>query len=194
MKSRKTEHPILFSTEMVHAILDGRKTQTRKIVKPQHPKEFHCVKCPYGKVGDLLWVREAWNYGNLVKPVIEDDFIYRSERNEHAGPKWSGRWRPSIHMPKEAARIWLKVTKVRLDLLHGINENDAIAEGVDNVGLKLGGYQQLWRDYTNEVGCWTNPIVSFMSLWLSINGKGSWDANPWVWVVEFEVISTNGKP
>ena len=149
------ERPIIFSGPMIRAILEGRKTQTRRIVKP------NCLSklSPYGRTGDRLWVRETWGH-NPEGP----GYVYRSDGDFDM--KFHGdRWRPSIHMPRWASRITLEVTGVRVERLQDINEEDALAEGVEH---------------------------AFRSLWESINGPGSWDANPWVWVVEFRRVS-DGK-
>lgn len=215
------EIPILFSTPMVQALLAGRKKQTRRIMKPQPPEfcpfvglrpdnrfEFYDrspeeykhpsatgtwpfdssgLKCPYGQPGDLLWVRESFR-------EIEQDFGWpRYEYKATETINLIDRWKPSIHMPKAAARIWLRVKNVRVERLHDISEADAIAEGakdhltVDELKLLTG------------LGDWNIPSpfgghqFGFMSLWCQINGCESWLANPWLWVVEFEVISTTGK-
>ena len=195
----RNEKPILFSTPMVQAILEGRKTQTRRVIKPQPViklmDETTCkfriekwekfasginVKlkelgnsflgiggfCPYGQPGDLLWVRERFetDTDGLVKfyasnPEVINNSCYRKLT----------KWKPSIHMPKAVARIWLKIKDVRIEKLQDISYADAKAEGVE---------------YPHD----------FYDLWFKIHGPISWDNNPWVWVVEFEVVSTSGKP
>jgi hypothetical protein len=187
--------PILFSTPMVQAILEGRKTMTRRVVNPQPPhwtwnlypsdklqtklRDGKYVNCPYGKPGDLLWVRESWRFaggGFDGKPdtsvMSPNDFIYKADED------WNGPWKPSIHMPKSAARIWLEVTDVRVERLQEITETDAIAEGVRLEDSKK------WFKHTHV----------FEELWQSINGPDSWEANPWVWVVSFKGLSTTGRP
>lgn len=194
------ERPILFSAPMVRAILEGQKTQTRRIYKNRKHPDFGCDMagcelvreqqhfidriCPYGQPGDRLWVREAWqgdkhDFDAGIMP------LYRAtdERTE-AG------WRPSIHMPRWASRILLEVTAVRVERLQAISEADAIAEGIESVRNE-GKY---WRDYSNPAGrdCESmtavTPVESYRTLWESINGQGSWAANPWVWVVEFNKV------
>ena len=217
------ERPILFSGPMVRAILEGRKTQTRRIIKPQPPsylqppnREFRpihgtdlwgafavagsaaavrsqdTIKCPYGKPGDRLWVRETWGH-NPEGP----GYVYRSDGDFDM--KFHGdRWRPSIHMPRWASRITLEVTGVRVERLRDISEEDALAEGVERGnGRWMVGDESYQRDI---YGFWVPgrherhnaPSHAFRSLWESINGPGSWDANPFVWVVEFRRVS-DGK-
>lgn len=154
--------PILFSTPMVQAILKGQKRQTRRVVKP--PKKS--TDMPPHRPGDILWVRETWQHTKILNlhPSDEDyGYVYRAD-----GGDWEyidgWKWRPSIFMPKEACRLWLKVTNVRVERLQSISEADAKAEGFDSVD-------------------------SFFALWQKINGTESLAANPWVWVYEFEVIS-----
>lgn len=197
------EKPILFSTEMVRAILDGRKTQTRRIYKKapldldlyaikKHAKEYIMTQCPYGKPGDVLWVREAFyktQYTNTCK------YFYKADLEPL---RWDFKCSPSIHMPKEAARIWLKVSEITVERLNDISEHDAKSEGIESQFLFL--FQEMrYRDYLyksdNDVQhYWRDPRSSFRTLWESIHGENSWEHNPWVWVVKFEVLSTTGKP
>lgn len=230
-----SERPILFSGPMVRAILDGRKTQTRRVVKPQPPirmtaptgYEFsvagHDYMCPYGKTGDRLWLRETWKYDNwtedgepfvryksdntvLLKDFpdewvdkVEDIWANLSERSNIKidGVARDRRWRPSIHMPRWASRINLEITGVRVERLNDISRDDAVAEGVDwkscpkyqsmenfqaqRMAEKMGKYGvlSLTIDY----------VGGYQKIWESINGPGSWDANPWAWVVEFKRVS-----
>lgn len=195
------ERPILFSTEMVQALLAGRKSQTRRILKPQPPQQFsnfggaiafvtdktlnHTVLCPFGRPGNLLWVRENFCFADS----FEDGKEVRTYSYK-ASPltKLKVKWKPSIHMPKDAARIWLKVTNVRVERLKDISKEDALAEGVFEIEK-----DEAYKDYMKQAGSYAGPIGSFFSLWESINGIDSLLANPWVWVVEFEVISTTGR-
>ena len=191
--------PILFSTEMVQAILAGRKTQTRRVIKIKSTPfsenfteaewKNHLnragAKLLYGgfKKGDILWVRETYGttaIGNMYKASVCSPDVDKP---------LSG-WKPSIFMPKEAARIFLKVTNVRVEKLQDISENDAIAEGVDMLGETK---QYNWKYYKNynksQDYTFMSPIDSFESLWQSINAKKHpWESNPWVWVYEFERI------
>lgn len=215
--------PILFNTEMVRAILDGRKTCTRRLVKPQpdekhtYPlgfvidstgkKEVGCfgfgineyggsvqyVKPPYGYApGDILYVRETW----FALPVNEAGhmrghcvYYYRAD-GDLRPEGWRGKWRPSIHMPKEAARIWLKVTDVRVERLQDITPKDAENEGVGNLFYEDIGYSE--KNYGTEVDPeYGIAKEQFAWLWESTIKKYDldrygWDANPYVWVIEFE--------
>ena len=207
--SEPKSHPILFSAPMVRAILEGRKTQTRRAIKPQPngkllgvlqrdkgPKYWFAagpedrssieISCPYGKAGDHLWVRETWQHSNDPVGPYEPDCIvyYRADYldDPHGADGEKSKegkyrhWRPSIHMPRSASRITLRITGVRVERLIEISEDDAVAEGwphtdTNGVGVAL-------RD--------AYPIGWYANLWEDINGKGSWEANPWVWVVSFE--------
>lgn len=199
------ERPILFSGAMVRALLAGTKTQTRRIAKPvRHPdlgnvyspgalvlehEPQHVIDrvCPYGQPGDRLWVRETWAYGihalNSRNAEREGPWVYGADSAAEQG-RLCDRWRPSIHMHREASRITLELTDVRVERLQVISEADARAEGTtpipdpcDHVRLAC-----------SDIGC-SGPQpyrVGFRSLWEQINGPDSWDANPWVWVIEFK--------
>lgn len=192
--------PILFAAPMVQALLDGRKTQTRRVVKGEHLRGIVCDetmynqmqnRCPYGQVGDVLWVRETWSYsydcdnGGLDKT----EFYYKASHAEF-DPQ-PDKWKPSIHMPFDAARIFLEITDVRVERLQDISEQDAINEGIERKE-HLGLASCTWyRNYMYKDICFpfTYPTHSFQSLWQSISGTDSLDANPWVWVVEFKRIN-----
>lgn len=170
------QRPILFSTPMVQAILDGRKTQTRRIVKPQPPYDEHeVITCPYGHAGDVLWVRETWQPSSSVAYVH-----FKADCRD--GDPGKG-WKPSIHMPKDACRLFLLITSVRLERLQSITRQDAAAEGVciENEAERFPGYQ---------IHRW--PEENFQTLWENINGEQSWRDNPWVWVIEFQKME--GRP
>lgn len=178
-----TTKPILFSTEMVRAILEGRKTQTRRIKKSDKPK--------YQK-GDVLWVRETW--AKIYDPIYKQKigYIYKCGHNKN-NDVYDFKWKPSIHMPKEACRLFLEVVDVRLERLQDITEEDAIGEGIEIVDTNLGkGYKfYLERPPINAKVVVKKPKESFMSLWDSINGKKigfAWKDNPEVWVYDFKVI------
>lgn len=191
------ERPILFSGPMVRAIIDGRKTVTRRIAKPvKHPdlgniytpgalvlenEPQHVIDraCPYGQPGDRLWVRETFAvYGDKKMHVIH----YRADRPYHVGQKGMG-YKPSIHMPRWACRILLEITAVRVERLQDISEEQAEAEGVKGEPCDHA------RQACADIGCWGDTAKgAFGFLWESLNGSGSWAANPWVWVVEFKRV------
>lgn len=204
---------ILFNTEMVRAILEGRKSCARRIVKPQQligmlpdkckngaPEKFlkekklmfkpYCdmtdielintaYKAPY-QPGDILYVRETW------KKALNGYYYYEDwQRNDIADVT---KWKPSIRMPKEAARIWLKVTNVRVEHLQEITDEQAKREGIQYDECPTGF---TWKQETDMHNCYTTPIGAMQALWNStikksdLDGYG-WDANPWVWTIEFE--------
>jgi hypothetical protein len=234
------ERPILFKGDMVRAILSGQKTMTRRVMKPQFsteslPEEIPAtssegwqvgghsglwwdgdwpnegVKCPYGKPGDHLWVRETFRCNGWATDVAT--IFYRaSERNSYTemceqfpvdGKKplpVDSKWRPSIFMPRWASRITLEITDIRVERLQDISEIDAKSEGVSINCSKQnhwscddhsGEWIRYPFSYDNEPAY--SAKESFQSLWKSINGAGSWDANPWVWVIEFKRIDTIGE-
>lgn len=194
------QRPILFSTPMVQAILEGRKTQIRRVTKMQPGEgegyedlgngEFAYISnggmsvpytCPYGQVGDILWIRESFSKVEFKdKPIL---YLFKANPDHQ-----SMKWKPSIHMPKVAARIWLRITNVRVERLQDISEEDAKAEGIDE--LFDSSVEERWKNYGLEPynKPLNNPASSFMTLWWRINGMDNWDANPWVWVIEFERI------
>lgn len=187
------EKPILFSGPMVRAILEGRKTQTRRVVKPQPLQpgpqclrlysrpdglfvwcsesgvalmEPHEMRCPYGQPSDRLWVRETWGKDD------SGDFVFRAD-DWCECPTADGKWKPSIFMPRSASRIALEITAVRVERLQSITNDDARAEGIQDQPPRswLGGG---WREK-----------AAYQDLWETINGPGSWSKNPWVWCLEF---------
>lgn len=186
------ERPILFSGPMVRAILDGRKTQTRRIVKNINPTLIesgasasqiaNALTCPYGSPGDRLWVRESfssWHHGyhwyectrEGRSPASASNVFYRET---HHFPDDDQKWVPSIFMPRWASRIMLEVTDIRAERLHEITEDDVRAEGV----------------FPYMIADASPPTMTgqFRLLWEQINGTGSWDVNPWVWVISFKRI------
>lgn len=194
--SSKTR-PILFSSEMVRAILDGRKTQTRRVVKlglcPYHAQEngFLWTKnalgewvryeniypCPYGQPGDHLWVKETFAE-SIAGCHSQGGLTYRAD---HAHPDGDGptriKWKPSIHMPRWASRITLEITDVRVERLQAISHDDALAEG-----MAWNGPGDSWN---------APPVPQFAKLWNSINGIRSgraWADNPWVWALTFKPV------
>ena len=205
------EHPILFSTEMVQAILEVHKVQTRRIIKPQPIKNVTTVlqsklgdewkwytsplalvrlsygkwfKCPYGKVGDRLWVREGiFEYDGWAWYQADDIPVWankQAKRWEHKSKTLSARF-----MPRWASRITLEITDIRVERLQEITEEDAIAEGV---APKLGKYITVTDETILKIKK-SEALNNFKELWDSINGKKhSWESNPWVWVIEFKKI------
>lgn len=169
----KKDKPIIFNTEMVKAILDDRKTQTRRIIKLQPPN--HVGTCPYS-IGKKLWVRETWNDDWC------DNVIYRADGGSAitAGYKKEPKWKPSIFMPKNYARIWLEVTAIGIERLQDITEQDAMEEGDPNQGL---------------IASENTHVEWFNQLWDSINKKRGygWGKNPWVWVIKFKKIKTGDE-
>jgi len=190
--------PILFSTEMVKAILEGRKTQTRRLLKLKGckivvpNKYFDMEKIlkwnkdyfPYGKIGDILWVRETWQ-----KSLNPNEFVYKADTDNPIYLDSNFKWKPSIFMPYAACRIFLKVTNIRVEKLQDISETDAINEGIEIVEQinKVSFYKRYFgrnKNFTTAM-----PKYSYQTLWEKINGKESWDLNPYVWVIEFERCS-----
>ena len=218
------ERGMIFNDEMVRALLDGRKTQTRRIMKNQPAGDYpdtpalvrnvgpgfqwygsygesSIFNCPFGAVGDRIWVRETFQ-GPLVSEELFEEYRAYPEKFEKpeyceyaadggARPEYCDLddnlrhgWRPSIHMPRWASRILLEIIDVRVERLNDISEEDAQAEGVKKL---RGGY---WKHYQpNE---WTQFQLSargsFATLWNFIYGEGGWWANPWVWVIEFKRV------
>ncbi|WLH05428.1 hypothetical protein [Pseudomonas lurida] len=221
------ERPILFSAPMVRAILEGRKTVTRRVCKPQPSANAHTTcasgnpmgawwetgkdinRCPHGRPGDRLWLRESHaqvfevdipdgrpvgpigTAGSPGRPDWKCRYVYRADGEmpnvqwHHVGDSQPVRWTPSIHMRREASRILLEITDVRVERLQDISEEQAKAEGV-----------RLYSDHA-ELGDWwhvegietysADPRKSFELLWSSVGGN--WEANPWVWVVEFKRVT-----
>jgi hypothetical protein len=190
--------PILFNTEMVRAILDGRKTCTRRVIElpenmdgvpvgksgdSSNPLGFMYpggIKRPPYQPGDILYVRETW----CALPVNEAGHmrghsIYYYRADGDLRPEgWRGKWRPSIHMPKEAARIWLRVTDVRVERLQDIDGKGCVKEGIEEEHLKYVG-DEFVKGMFHDL--WDSTIKK------SDLDRYSWDANPWVWVIEFEM-------
>lgn len=208
-----SDKPILFQTEMVRAILEDRKSQTRRVIKPQPahscyytmngdsdkalhlitngtPDKFcapvtsktydHRLPCPYGTIGDLLWVRETFSYKiQNLGGTPDEKLIYKADGEviayyDHNNQPYKVKWKPSIFMPRRHSRITLEITDIRVERLHCISEDDAEAEGIEFANIKLEEY---------EAGA-SNQYI-FLKLWDLINGKASTDSNPWVWVLEF---------
>jgi len=159
---------------MVRAILEGRKTQTRRVCKNQPPKMFDLSR--YGEAGDRLWVRETWLHDceHCHNPDcgLPNHIWYRA--SEAHPEDFTAKWKPSIFMPRWASRLMLKITDVRAEMLKEITDADALAEGVDRTNTSIPGYAR----------------TRFQELWDSINAKRgfSWQSNPFVWVIEFNLI------
>jgi len=197
--------PILFSTPMVQAILRGEKTQTRRIINPQPIEDFESgyvfdgkhrtaykndimheiwydefIKdwCKY-KIGDILWVRETFQ-------ILPPNMVFYKADTEN---KATGNWNPSIFMPKEACRIFLKLTNIRIERLITISKDDCKAEGIEIINKEFKN-AICYKDYiakgnlSSDFFC--NPRNSYQTLWQKINGLKSWEENPFVWVYEFE--------
>ena len=221
------ERPIPFSAPMVRAVLNGTKTQTRRVVKPVGDDDCFVLQdygdgwwpyrsddgesslkigmeiphsCPYGQPGDRLWVREAWRVPaefDRVKPsdlhapsngLLGTPVVYETTRHESVQ---FGKLRPGMFMPRWASRITLEVISVRVERLQEISRDDAEAEGIERTGP---GITYPFRDYLAGPDDWRRrfyprAIDSYRSLWEQINGQGSWEANPWVWVVEFRRLT-----
>ena len=172
-------------------------------VPPTPRSNDHLLPCPYGAPGDTLWVRETWAARLDVDPTADVEkarhylrFAADGEDLSNARHDYGGRWRPSIHMPRWASRLTLRVTSVRVERLHAITEDDARAEGVASWWERATydearGISARWDHISAHRG-WgkTQPDFrgAFGALWSRINGAASWDANPWVWVVEFERV------
>lgn len=213
------ERPILFNAPMVCAILEGRKSVTRRIVKPQYETDVWSVhpaeaprhdrhshdwwlptgtlpyaalpKCPYGKPGERLWVREA--FGSQVRRDTCGGTgrftVYRASNPGAidfkcaSGKEYPVKWKPSIHMPRHLSRISVEITDIRVERLQGITTDQALAEGIQPFGDGNGFHLEEGKFYTDH------PVESFAGLWQSISGEESWHANPWVWVVEFKRVT-----
>ena len=218
------ERPILFSGPMVRAILEGRKTVTRRLIKPQptvteaYLREhkawvegltlsdyvnnawrsgFIDEDCPYGETGDRLWVREAWATDAQVNSIAPrelsqgEPILYLADgsgRQTGCAMISPGKGRPSIHMPSWACRILLEITDVRIERLQDITEEQAEAEGVQRPETITD--VDVWDGAERELfNAMNQPRARFRRLWGDINGPHSWDANPWVWVVEFKRVA-----
>lgn len=218
MQTTVKERPILFSGPMVRAILEGRKTQARRIIKPQpgfgysfsavahddpepvlavfrdHVLVYDAfIKCPYGKPGDRLWVRETWAKAS-ANGLLAKAIHYRADGelecyHDTAFGECEGcvpAWRPSIHMPRWASRILLEVTSVRVERLQDMTFVDWKADFVpspDEVEKALASFTG--AEFQHEHS---------KALWESINGSGSWEANPWVWVLELKRVESEVAP
>ncbi|HBR5625897.1 TPA: hypothetical protein MNL42_005151 [Klebsiella pneumoniae] len=210
------ERGMIFNGEMVRAILDGRKTQTRRPIKWKQTRfteigeredgskwpwsedaEHACDfwhPCPFGAVGDRIWVREAFRVHSRATDVAT--LVYKaSERNSWTEqtrrvpvavcnkPATPEKWTPSLHMPRWASRILLEITDVRVERLNSIHDVDAMREGIQN----LTTCSHADFGIPGVVNA-QHPVRAFQLLWESIYGAVSWRANPWVWVIEFKRV------
>ncbi|MFT4175031.1 MAG: hypothetical protein QM627_00100 [Luteolibacter sp.] len=218
------ERPILFSAPMVVALLEGRKTQTRRIIKGdpfvvevdylKHNFDFDgnqsvektgegkiiytkkgVTACPYGKVGDRLWVKETWKTDQVwdhlpPRGIPEDQSIYFCADEDATGcvPFDWGKSRPSIFMRRWMSRITLEIVSIRVERLHEISEEDVIAEGVDPCEALLGSDDIMVGAVADNYQV-SKPKARFILLWNKINGeKHSFESNPFVWVIEFKRV------
>jgi hypothetical protein len=210
------ERPILFSSQIVQAILAGRKTQTRRVlnrVATLGPvTEFQrsatpgydwimrdrrllwneikhadlLERCPHGAVGDRLWVRETWRADDYAQDDPERT-IYRADADAEAleGIKGIVKFRPSIHMPRNRARILLEITDVRVQRLQEISDSDALAEGI----VKWPPVADSWKPQQEWNIAYSSPTKAFRALWQEINAeRAPWDSNPWVWAITFRLV------
>ena len=209
------ERPVNMREHEVIAILEGRKTQLRRVVFNKYTTNYYSIEerddgtlwpwretedaqdywypCPYGQTGDRMWVREtfaivpltAYASSDGVQQTLRPDDPYDHDaaiyREGWTRSKAGIKWRPSIHMPRWASRITLEVTDVRVERLQDISITDAAAEGVVECNANLRGLDPCME--------W---CYAYEDLWTSIHGAGSWDANPWVWVVEFKRVYERG--
>ncbi|MBH0683350.1 hypothetical protein I3B42_11035 [Salmonella enterica] len=209
------ERGMIFNSEMVRAILDGRKTQTRRPVKNVRPDNCLTIHpatatrngththvmdapkhglCPFGVVGDRLWVRETFGWQirrdplggtgefRVYRATTPDAVRYQTASGEVAPMKWV----PSIHMPRWASRITLEITDVRVERLHSISERDALREGLFQLPASGRYCLQPGMQYFGMASSSAKEVYSW--LWASIYGEESWNANPWVWVIEFKLV------
>lgn len=198
------ERPIIFSAAMVLALLEGRKMQTRRLVKPQPRRDGAKLvpqllaslgvgaACPYGEPGDRLYVRESLRFDQKGARVS----VYCADGAPTPADCWP--WKrpslPSIHMPKGLSRLKLELVDVRIEQLVDISEADAKAEGAffTNYGRNEAGHQRtgwsMMKTWSFEQ-CHASAVQAFAETWVKINGPGSWNANPWVWVLSFRVAN-----
>ncbi|QBR52694.1 hypothetical protein [Erwinia sp. QL-Z3] len=209
------ERPIIFNADMVRAVLDGRKTQTRRIIKLDHERGMEnpvvrgkggavsyvgcrlaSTLCPFGEVGDRLWVRETFRVHSRATDVAT--LVYKASEQQSwtqqthrvpiekcNKPAVIDKWTPSIHMPRWASRVALEITGVRLERLKDISAEDVTAEGIKTLGEAMWG-PQWWADAPQAAI--NDAQLQFSIIWSKIYGEASWQANPWVWVIEFQHV------
>lgn len=203
------ETPIMFTPEHVRAILDGRKTQTRRTVKgeplihngavllsprsglPYNANKVGVIRSPYGAPGDLLWVREAWAAAyDSDGDIITSDVVYKASNPDHQAYRRTGPfetyeiaghtgWRHAMYMPRWASRLTLRITEVRVERLQDMPWQDVIKEGIPQHTVARGVLADNPPD----------PRWAYIKVWDDINGKRApWASNPWVWAITFEVV------
>jgi hypothetical protein len=243
------ERPVLFNGDMVRAILDGRKTQTRRVMKVQPSEHFHPMNmaleldysarwytpgiedkdgylqpakkqvfgvagedegyaCPFGAVGDQLWVRETFmdltGTGIEANTGLYEGYAYRADTppgslGDETRKEYKLKWTPSLHMPRKACRLLLEITGVRVERLNVISHEDAEREGIHTevwdqtvVARNYAAEDEFFQFWSESMSHYVDMHelyrASFQSLWQSIYGAESWQANPWVWVIEFKVV------
>lgn len=222
------ERPILFNGEMVRAILDGRKMQTRRVINLDHERGFqnpvirgkngevssvNCrlapTLCPLGQSGDRMWVRETWQaiHEELNDDGYVDETTYAPSIPKEEDSYWHTvfaadnwcedinqrgfPWRPAIHMPRWASRILLEITEVRVERLQSISDRDVLQEGLCKLPASGRYCRQLGAQYFGMASYSAQEAYSW--LWSSIYGEESWNANPWVWVIEFKRVEDSVK-
>lgn len=172
-----------FSTPMMEALIAGRKTKTRRIIEPQpYGSKQPIIACEYGKPGDFIYVREAFGYY-----ASEGSYFYKADGKESAP------YHHAKKMPRQASRFTLEIINIRAEPLKAISEADAIAEGIEPVVAEDGRGKKIaaYRDYLEKGKGTLHPIKSYKTLWDSLHGAGSWDADPFVWVIEFKPHKRN---
>jgi hypothetical protein len=219
--SEPKQRPILFSAAMVRALLAGTKTQTRRALKhqpidilpmPQKPSEQwvtldqrepeskeKVVRCRFGVPGDELWVRETWQkiyerHDGQRFTEARPGFQYRRSWIEYAATSREPppKWRPSIHMPRAHCRITLRITDVRVERLQDISEADAIAEGVHR-DVQSWRTDVMWSRCAESGVMYSTARMAYCDLWCEINGRNSWNANPWIWALSFELVAPSAR-
>ena len=180
MTTANKSRPIIFSGRMVTALLAGRKSQTRRILKPQpdvfattnnitFPDSYQTqiLTCPYGVIGDQLWVKETWSHDAYPEPRTAAAVYYYKADESPGQPEYDRKWISPIFMPRVASRITLEITHIGIERLNECSATDALAEGIETDGV-------------------ADPILAYKTQWESINGIGSWAGSPWVWVITFK--------
>ena len=193
------EHPILYNSDMVRAILAGRKTQTRRpvmrtVASPTRLRGNHVPPCPLGQPGDRLWVKETFYKYYPEEGWPSPKALYKADGLTLAKVDSEGkkqRWTPSIHMPRILSRITLEITDIRVERLRNMTSDDAIAEGAYEVSrVGDGPASATWAMGVSQEWRYDSPLQAFEALWNSIYARRGfgWDVNPWVWVIIFKRV------